>query len=61
MKETLHFLGYAKNVNDEKSLVEREKEILTKNVQNVKDDEYLKNRNYFNRQRDQFYKVNSVI
>lgn len=57
MRETLHFLGYTKTVEKEKQMAERENDILTENLQNEKNKEYLKNRNYFQRQRDEFNKV----
>lgn len=61
MKETLHYLGYTKNIGKEKSMADREKDILIENMQNQKNAEYLKNRNYFHQQRDEFNKVNSRI
>lgn len=57
MKETLHFLGYLKNVDKEKSTAEREREMLTESIQNEKDQEYLKNREFFHQQRNEFNKV----
>lgn len=61
MKETLHFLGYTKNVVKEKSLAEREKDILTETMQKDENQRYLTNRNYFDQQRSEFYKVNTTI
>lgn len=61
MKETLHYLGYTKNIDKEKSMADREKDILIENMQNQKNAKYLKNRNYFHQQRDEFNKVNSGI
>ncbi len=60
MKETLHFLGYTKNVEKEKSEIEMETDISTETIRNEKTNEYLKNRNYFMQQRDEFNKVNSL-
>lgn len=57
MKETLQFLGYTKNMEKEKSMAQQEEDISTENLQNEKTKEYLKNRNYFQRQRDEFNKV----
>lgn len=61
MVETLHFLGYTKNVAKEKSLAEREKDNLTEAMQKDENERYLRNRNYFHQQRDEFYKVNATI
>lgn len=58
MKEILNFLEYKRNVEKEKSMVERERDILTENVQNESNSKYLKNRNYFHQQRNEFNKVN---
>lgn len=57
MKETLHYLDYRRNINNEKSMADREKNILIENMQNLKNKEYLRNRNYFDQQRNEFYKV----
>lgn len=61
MKEALHYLGYTKHIDEEKSMADREKDILIEKMQNEKNNEYLKNRNYFHQQRDEFNKVNSRI
>lgn len=57
MKETLHFLEYKKNVDKEQEQAEQEVDILTEAMRNEKHNEYLKNRSYFNQQRDEFNKV----
>lgn len=57
MKETRRFLKYRKTVDDEKTKLERENDHSTESLQNAKTDEYLKNRNYFIQQRNEFNKV----
>lgn len=61
MKETLQFLGYLKNVDNEKTMAERESEILTENIRKEKNEEYLRNREFFHHQRDEFNKVSLLI
>lgn len=57
MKETLQFLGYMKKIKENKTKAERERDRLTESMQSEKTNEYLKNRNYFAQQKDEFYKV----
>ncbi|XP_037039354.1 cilia- and flagella-associated protein 53-like [Bradysia coprophila] len=56
MKESLQFLGYMKKMEENKTKVERERDSLTESMHSGKTNEYLKNRNYFTQQRDEFYK-----
>lgn len=61
MKETLQFMGYAKSIDEEKFMMERENQLSTESIQNQKTEEYLKNRNYFIDQRDKFNKASIWI